>query len=478
MAIYEPKTKHRRPRPSLSIATAKESDAYRSFLIAFTLSVGILVHASWVSAAGQSPIREMSNTVEALCPRLADLNNQGLLSAAQQDVFLRCREVKIQSGEDFEDLTEDDLNALDNMTSTQTSAMNRVTVEFAGPQVATVTGRMQNLRAGIGGGLALQMNTDPREPVYYAGPVTDLPSDSSASTRSSMWNQGRLGVFINGSMGTGDRDRTAYEPGFDYDAYTMTAGVDYRFTNNLVIGTAFGYSSAEADIDLDGGNIESDGYGGLLYATYFVGEFYMDIIGMVGKKDYSIVRNVDYSIVEFTGGGTTTVDQTFTGDPDATEYGFSAGVGYNFFKWGFTFQPYGQLNYLDTEIGGYTESLDNANTDAGFGLALAFEDQSITSLISSFGGRLSYAVTTSLAVLIPQISFDWQHEYENDSRNITARFVNGIDHVDNLILIPTDDRTGIFTDSAWHVRRCCRTAYRPLPVMTLCSGWKTSVHIW
>ena len=439
MAIFEfGKTHSRLKRPHFTW-NSNAVENYRKFQIALAISAFVLCHPTLLVAADQLPIKEMSDTVEALCPKLAALNASGQLSAAQQDVFLRCREVKIQPGEEFDDLTEADLNALDNMTSTQTSSMNRVTVEFAGPQVATVTGRMQALRAGTVGGLALQMNTQPVEPVYYAGPVTDLPADTASSASNSIWNHGRLGIFVNGSLGTGSRDQSEYEPGFDYDAYSITAGIDYRFTNNLVIGTALGYAFSEADIDNDGGNIESDGYGASLYATYYISEFYIDLIGVYGKKDYSTVRNVDYSIVEFGGGGTTVVDQTFNGDPDAQEYGFSAGVGYSFFKWGFTLQPYGQLSYLDTDIDGYSESLDRANTDAGFGLALAFDDQEITSLISSLGARLAYTVNTSLGVIVPHVSFDWQHEYENDSRNITARFVNGIDDVDNLIVIPTDD---------------------------------------
>lgn len=439
MTIFEFGKNHSRSkRPPLTGNIYKNSN-YRTLQIVFVISTFLLCNPTVLIAADQSPIKEMSDTVEALCPKLAALNTAGQLSAAQQDVFLRCREVKIQPGEDFTDLTDADLDALDNMTSTQTSSMNRVTVEFAGPQVATVTGRMQALRAGNVGGLAMQMNAQPVEPVYYAGPITDSPSDSSSSASSSIWNHGRLGMFVNGSFGTGNRDQTEYEPGFDYDAYSVTAGVDYRFTNNLVVGTALGYAFSEADIDNDGGSAESDGYGASLYATYYISEFYIDLIGVYGKKDYSTVRNVDYSIVEFGGGGTTVVDQSFNGDPDAEEYGFSAGLGYSFFKWGFTLQPYGQLSYLDTEIDGYSESLDQANTDAGFGLALAFDEQDITSLTSALGARLAYTVNTSLGVIVPHISFDWQHEYENDSRNITARFVNGIDDVDNLIVIPTDD---------------------------------------
>jgi outer membrane autotransporter protein len=229
------------------------------------------------------------------------------------------------------------------------------------------------------------------------------------------------------------------EPGFDFDGYNFTAGVDYRFTENLVLGTAFGYAHSEADIKNNGGDVESDGYGASLYGTYYVGQMYVDVIGVYGIKDYTVARNVNYSVPEI-GGGTTTVDQAFEGDPDAEEYGISGGVGYNLYLGGFNFQPYARLHYLKTEIDGYRERLSSpANTNAGFGLALDVEDQSVTSLVSAVGGQVAYTINTGIGVFIPQVNFDWQHEYENDARVIRASFVNGLDDPDNLILIPTDD---------------------------------------
>lgn len=424
---------------SLGTNTILEERKIR-LLIQFSLILAALFCFNLAElSAQQSPVKEMSDTIEALCPKLVALNGLGQLDAAQQDVLARCSEVKIQPGEEFNDLTDTDRAALANMTSTQSSSMSRMTVEFAGPQTATVAGRLQALRIGSAGGLALQMDTDIPEPILYAGPVTSASTGDAASGASNgVWDFGRLGLFINGVLGTGDRDFTANEPGFDIDTYNLTAGVDYRFTENLVLGTALGYAQAEADIDGNAGEVDTDGYGLALYGTYYVGQLYFDVIGVYGTKDYEILRNVNYSI-SATGGGTTQVNQSFEGDPDADEFGLAGGVGYSFIQGALTIQPYGMLQYLDTDIDGYTESLQGGNADAGFGLALQVDEQNITSLISAVGARVSYSIATPVGVILPQLSFDWQHEYDNDQRTIQARFVNGISDPDNSILIPTDD---------------------------------------
>ena len=46
------------------------------------------------------------------------------------------------------------------------------------------------------------------------------------------------------------------------------------------------------------------------------------------------------------------------------------------------------------------------------------------SLTTALGGQASYAISTRWAVLLPQARVEWEHEYENDSREIDARFVH------------------------------------------------------
>ena len=45
------------------------------------------------------------------------------------------------------------------------------------------------------------------------------------------------------------------------------------------------------------------------------------------------------------------------------------------------------------------------------------------SLTSILGGQLSYAISTSNGIFTPQLLFEWAHEFKDDSRFITARFL-------------------------------------------------------
>ena len=90
--------------------------------------------------AGKNPEKEMSDTVEGLCPQL--FVNQGLLNDAERDVLARCSEVKIQPGQTFDDLTEEQKNALGWMTSTQSSSMKTTSVDISRPATNAINARI------------------------------------------------------------------------------------------------------------------------------------------------------------------------------------------------------------------------------------------------------------------------------------------------------------------------------------------------
>jgi outer membrane autotransporter protein len=394
--------------------------------------------------AGQTPEKEMSDTVEDLCPKLSGTPP----GSAENDVFQRCREVKIgppTGTTSFDQLNEGQINTLGNMTSTQTSSMKTTSVDISRPAANAITARLAALRAGGVGGLALNLNNKQTEPVLLAALDSDAAGDE-AVTRS-IREYGKFGIFLNGLYATGDKDSTTNEPGFDFDVYGLLAGADYRFTDQLFIGLAFSYQKTDADLDHDAGDTDVDGYGVSLYGTYYYGQFYFNGIGTIGRSDYDSTRKVNYAVnkaLNDKSGGPpiTRVNQKFDGDTDADEYGFSFGTGYDFFHKGFDFGPYGRLNYHKTEIDDYKENQVGNNIDPGFGLALKIDDQNIKSLSTNLGARASYAFTTGIGVVTPYARFDWQHEFENDTSAIRGSFVNGGGSATaslNNILIPLDD---------------------------------------
>ncbi len=385
--------------------------------------------------AQQIPEKEISDTVEVLCPELVRINRENPLPPDQKDLLDRCREVKIQGEEDFSSLSESQIEGLKNMTSEETSTMGTMSVEITYAQAAAISGRLVTLR-GIGtAGLASGIDYRRMDPPLYAGPVTYYAAADDSGMQS-IFQMGRLGAFLNGSFTTGDKDSTDFEPGFDFDSWGLTAGVDYRLMENLVLGLALGYSDTETDLDDSAGDVDADGYALSLYGIYNLEALYIDAIATYGQQDYETVRRVRYTV-------DVPVNQTFLGDSDSDEYALSLGAGYDFNRSGFTYGPYLQFNYLNTEIDGYTERPARLNPDPGSGLALAFDDQDIESFTSVVGGQASYAVGTGFGVLRPHVRLDWEHEYSNDQRLIKARFLNVPDDpaaiVNNRILIPTED---------------------------------------
>ena len=399
------------------------------------------------SALADSPEQSISSTVEKLCPVLAGINNSGGLTLAERDVFFRCGEVKIQDGQTFDDLTDEQLNALNNMTSTQNSAINTATVEIARPQATAITGRLAALRGGGIGGLATNFDQKESEPIYYAGPVTSLSAGEGGTTMGADFD--RFGIFLNLSGATGNKDDTTNEAGFDFSAAGIIAGADYRLTPGFFLGLAVGYNQLTSDIDDDGGDVDVSGYGVSVYGTYYIENFYLNGIATYGRKDYEIQRNVNYSVARNPNdpaigtSPTATVDQEFDGDTEADEYGFTVGAGYDLFMGGFTVGPYARLSYFRTDIDGYDEKLKGDNTDDGFGLALSIDDEEIESVSSTIGALASYAIGSPVGVWSPYVKLDWQHEYQDDGTELKAGFVNGGTDpsavAQNSIIIPLDD---------------------------------------
>ncbi len=174
----------------------------RAFLKHFIHRVGVsclITTFIWIIMpgnldAGQTPEKEMSDTVEALCPILA--GNQGSLNDAETDVFLRCREVKILPGQTFDDLTTEQDNGLGNMTSTQTSSINTTSVEISRPAANVITARLAGLRAGGISGLALNLKNKQTRPVLLAALDSDA-AGNEAVTRG-IGESGKCGIFLNG----------------------------------------------------------------------------------------------------------------------------------------------------------------------------------------------------------------------------------------------------------------------------------------
>jgi uncharacterized protein YhjY with autotransporter beta-barrel domain len=279
--------------------------------------------------------------------------------------------------------------------------------------------------------------------VFPAFALANQTSDNQENNNNGESPFGRLGIFLNGDFTFGDRNSTAREDGFDFDIFAFTAGVDYRFTDTLFLGLAFNYAHNGIDLVSNGGSLDSNEVSGSVYGNYYILEnLYVDAIVTLGWVGFDTERNIRYSIQSLDDGGTTTVNQTANGNTDSTLFSFSVGTGYEFDYKGFTFGPYGRLDFIRSDIDGYSETIPGeCDADSpGCGLALRFDSQDVTSLTTALGGQGSYAISTSFGVIQPTGLFGWIHEYENDSRPVSAFFVNDpAPGSDSEIVLSTDN---------------------------------------
>jgi outer membrane autotransporter protein len=281
--------------------------------------------------------------------------------------------------------------------------------------------------------------------VAALGPFAAVSSTTTTTTTTIPSPFAGLGLFANGLFDVGHRDPTSNEDGFNFHTYGVIAGVDYRFTPKLVLGAAFTYQSANSDLDnpsslvspifstsANAGSADTRSYGFSLYGTYYVLEqLYVDGIVSFGWNNYSLDRVISYAL----GGTTPPVNQIAHADPNGHQYSFSVGAGYEFRQGAWTFGPVARLQYFRLDIDGFQETINNQNP--GFGWALAQASQDVESFTTVLGGRASYAISTGLGVLLPQVRIEWEHEFKNDSRRLTARFVN--DPAGQPIFFTTDN---------------------------------------
>ena len=304
--------------------------------------------------------------------------------------------------------TQDLVNRCNDLAPTQ---RNEVLRQVAPEEVATqgtnavetstktIGARLAALRRGASGlsiqglGLNLKEPALPGTLVAALGPFAAASSTTPTTTTTTPSPFNRLGLFVNGLFSVGEKDPTSNEAGFDFHTYGVIAGIDYRFTPQLVLGVAFTYQSTNNDLDntitlvrnvptsVNGGSADTRSFGVSLYGTYYVLEqFYVDGMLGFGWNDYRLDRVISYGL----GGTTPLVNQIAHAEPNGHQFSFSVGAGYDFRQGALTFGPLVRLQYLKLNIDGYQEKINNAQ--AGFGWALALDSQDVESLTTALGG--------------------------------------------------------------------------------------------
>jgi len=359
----------------------------------------------------------MANAVQAVCGKFVGngISGEIELEDNESELFFRCRQMVHSANElagigptgDSLSLTEDELGeAMLDLADEEIGVQGEWSTKTSNQQLANIQTRFSDLHSGSGGiSLSgLQIQGQDTVDLGEAFPTTvSSQAGGNAGDPFVKW-----GAFLTGIITTGERDDTERQPGYDLDSTGITAGVDYRYNANFIAGMAAGYTSAEADLNNNGGSQDVDGYNLTLYGTYYRDMYYIDSSLSYGQYDYDSERTVIYDSINATPQAST----------EGEQWNLYLAGGYSFYQNAWEYTPYAQLRYLDVDIDAYDEH-GGASPEINMSVA----DQSISSFQTVLGGKVSYTSSMGWGVLIPYGRADWHHEFKDESRSLKYQYV-------------------------------------------------------
>ena len=359
--------------------------------------------------------REVAKTLDDLCPRLEELSlNQGEggteLTADQQDLLNRC------FGIINDESTAEQQTALDELGAQDINAMRTQALIFSRTQHQGVMDRLLALRAGERGtsvaGLGIRIGDKYISAEQVADSLKRAFGGGASADEPGGLLDNRLGFWLRGNYGTGEKDATTADDGFESDQWGFTGGADYRFGTSTVAGISLGYGESDLDFSPAGqGNLVTKSLSASLYGSAYLGNFYFDGVFNYADADYDSQRNIIYteSGVE--------IDRTALGATGGESFSGGLSVGYDFIAGGFTISPTIGYFAVDTAIDPFSET-------GAQGLNLAYDEQNYESATGNAGLRISYAWKTNWGVVIPHFRGTYVREFEDATEVFSVRFAS------------------------------------------------------
>jgi len=238
---------------------------------------------------------------------------------------------------------------------------------------------------------------------------TGTGTAASADMRSALRG---FSFFVNGTYEAFDKHDTSFEPAYDRLTWGTNVGGDYSFDGKGLVGLAFNYSHANAYFDVGGGGFETDTYGVLLYGGVLPAKnAFVDAYAGYNYKDISTDRRINVLV-----GGTVPVTGQALGTTNGSEVKLGVNAGYDWVIQNFTVGPRLGVNYRDTGIDAFTER-------GGTGLEVRYTHTSEMSVTTVAGLFASMAFSAGFGVIVPQLNFEYVHEFSLDQKFRQFSFV-------------------------------------------------------
>ncbi|WP_416797394.1 autotransporter domain-containing protein [Ciceribacter azotifigens] len=202
---------------------------------------------------------------------------------------------------------------------------------------------------------------------------------------------GNLAFWTNGSVSLED-DGTGAR-GIDYLTAALTAGLDYRLSETIIGGLAVGYSRDRSDIGDMGTTSLNKAMSVTLYGLYQPGGgFFLDGLVGAGRLEFDSLRVTSVS------GSEAVASRTGRQFYAAVSGGYDMSVG------DVSISSYGRL--------AASRSVLDSTEESGAGWENAsIGRQEIDSLTGTVGLSLGYDIDLEDAVLTPELSLDFSHDF-------------------------------------------------------------------
>ena len=235
----------------------------------------------------------------------------------------------------------------------------------------------------------------PYDPTFSFGNGTNYLVDEIWG----LWGKG-YGVF-------GDRETEDGVPSYQYTIYGAAFGVDYQYSDNLLLGMTIGYSNGNVDYysSRDKSNLSSIPIG--VYGSWDANDWYVDSILSFAHLKYETKRYVDVTADKLSG--------DFNGDEISC---YLEGGLNRRFRQDYLIQPLASFQVAYVNLDSYTES--------GGVSRLAYDAQSYESYKGSLGMKLIKQLGKCTDELSSSVELRgrWVHEFGDANTFVNAHFAS------------------------------------------------------
>ena len=193
----------------------------------------------------------------------------------------------------------------------------------------------------------------------------------------------------------------------DSDNLGGLTGFDYRWSSGLTTGVAIGYK----DDDIDYNNESSSEINTTTVLTYAA---WSPMAGLSVEGSFGWSES---DIETFRRTSAVGAPTDARGDTDATTISASLGIRYVHSIENFSITPYGRLQWANVDIDGYSEN-------GGGALSATVDGYDIDSVQSVLGVKGEMAIALNNLTLIPFVSGEYVHEFEDDGALVDTTLAN------------------------------------------------------